>query len=200
MSGDTLAALAVALGASWASGLNPYAAVLVMGGAQMLGLVSLPHDLQVLGSPWVLAAAAMLFALNFFADKIPLIDSLNDVLHTFVRIPAGALLAFGAADQLGPEVATIAGLLGGTLAAGSHIVKTGTRALINTSPEPFSNIAASFTEDGLVIGGLFLALAHPITFLCLLALFVVALVWLLPRLVRLALMPFRRMVRRRREP
>ena len=198
MSGDTLAALAVALGASWASGLNPYAAVLVMGGAQMLGLVSLPHDLQVLGSPWVLAAAAVLFALNFLADKIPLVDSLNDVLHTFVRIPAGALLAFGAADQLGPEAATIAGLLGGTLAAGSHIAKTGTRALINTSPEPFSNIAASFAEDSLVIGGLILALAHPITFLCLLALFVVALIWLLPRLVRLALMPFRRMARWRR--
>jgi hypothetical protein len=198
MSGDTLAALAVALGASWASGLNPYAAVLVMGGAQMLGLVSLPHDLQVLGSPWVLAAAAVLFTLNFLADKIPLVDSLNDVLHSFVRIPAGALLAFGAADQLGPETATIAGLLGGTLAAGSHIAKTGTRALINTSPEPFSNIAASLAEDSLVIGGLILALAHPITFLCLLALFVVALVWLLPRLVRLALMPFRRMARWRR--
>jgi len=200
MSVDTLAALAVALGASWASGLNPYAAVLVMGGAQRLGLASLPHDLQVLGSPWVLAAAAVLFALNFLADKIPLIDSLNDVLHTFVRIPAGALLAFGAADQLGPEVATIAGLLGGTLAAGSHIAKTGTRALINTSPEPFSNIAASFTEDSLVIGGLILALAHPITFLCLLALFMGTLVWLLPKLVRLALMPFRRMAHRRRQP
>jgi len=199
MSGDSLAALAVALGASWASGLNPYATVLVMGGAQMLGLVSLPHDLQVLGSPWVLAAAAVLFALNFLADKIPLIDSLNDVLHTVVRIPAGALLAVGAADPLGPEVATIAGLLGGTLAAGSHIAKTGTRALINTSPEPFSNIAASFAEDSLVIGGLILALAHPITFLCLLALFVVALIWLLPKLVRLALMPFRRMARWRRQ-
>lgn len=200
MSGDTLAALALALGASWASGLNPYAAVLVMGGAQMLGLVSLPHDLQVLGSPWVIAAATVLFALNFLADKIPLVDSLNDVLHTFVRIPAGALLAFGAADQLGPEVATVAGLLGGTLAAGSHIAKTGTRALINTSPEPFSNIAASLTEDSMVIGGLLLALAHPITFLCLLALFLVALVWLLPKLLRLALVPVRRMARRSREP
>jgi len=195
-----LAALAVALGASWASGLNPYAAVLVMGGAQMLGLVSLPYDLQVLGSPWVLAAAAVLFALNFLADKIPLVDSLNDVLHTFVRIPAGALLAFGAADQFGPEVATVAGLLGGTLAAGSHIAKTGTRALINTSPEPFSNVAASITEDSLVIGGLLLALAHPITFLCLLGAFLVALIWLLPKLVRLALMPFRRMARWREEP
>ncbi|MCW5735106.1 MAG: DUF4126 domain-containing protein [Enhydrobacter sp.] len=200
MSGETLATLAIALGASWASGLNPYAAVLVMGGAQTLGLVSLPHDLQVLGSPWVLAAATVLFALNFLADKIPLVDSLNDVLHTFVRIPAGALLAFGAADQFGPEVATIAGLLGGTLAAGSHIAKAGTRSLINTSPEPFSNIAASLAEDGLVIGGLLLALAHPITFLCLLALFVVALIWLLPKLVRLALVPFRRMAGRRQEP
>lgn len=200
MSGDTFAALAVALGASWASGFNPYAAVLVMGGAQMLGIAALPHDLQMLGSPWVLAAASVLFALNFLADKIPFIDSLNDVLHTFVRIPVGALLAFGAADQFGPEVATIAGLLGGTIAAGSHIAKTGTRALINTSPEPFSNILASITEDGLVIGGLVLALAHPITFLCLLALFVAALIWLLPKLVRLAMMPFRRVAHRRREP
>ena len=159
MSGDTLAVLAVALAASWASGINAYAAVLVLGLAQRLGFVTLPHDLQVLGSAWVLATAGLLFALNFFADKIPLVDSLNDGLHTFVRIPAGALLAFGAADQLGPEAATIAGLLGGTLAAGSHIAKTGTRALINTSPEPFSNIAASLAEDGIVIGGLILALA-----------------------------------------
>jgi hypothetical protein len=200
MSGDTLAVLAVALAASWASGINTYAAVLVLGVAQRLGFVTLPHDLQVLGSVWVLAAAALLFVLNFFADKIPLVDSLNDALHTFVRIPAGALLAFGAADSLGPQAGTIAALLGGTLAAGTHVAKTGTRALINTSPEPFSNIAASFTEDGLVIGGLILALAHPITFLCLLALFVVGLVWLLPKLVRLALMPFRRMARWRQEP
>src|SRR4029079_13560383 len=96
---DTLATLAIALGASWASGINPYAAILLMGGAQLSGLVTLPHDLQVLGSPWVLGVVAILFALNFCADKIPLIDSINDVLHTFVRIPAGALLAFGAADQ-----------------------------------------------------------------------------------------------------
>ena len=200
MSGDTLAVLAVALAASWASGLNVYATVLVLGTAQRLGLVTLPHDLQALGSVWVLAAAALLFALNFFADKIPLVDSLNDVLHTFVRIPAGALLAFGAADGFGPETATIAALLGGTLAAGTHVAKTGTRALINTSPEPFSNIAASLTEDSLVIGGLILALAHPITFLCLLLLFLVALLWLLPKLMRLALMPFRRMAGWHRQP
>ena len=200
MSGDTLAVLAVALAASWASGFNVYATVLVLGAAQRLGLVSLPHDLQVLGSFWVLAAAALLFALNFFADKIPLVDSINDVLHTFVRIPAGALFAFGAADSLGPEAATIAALLGGTLAAGTHVAKTGTRALINTSPEPFSNIAASLAEDSIVIGGLILALTHPITFLCLLALFLVVLLWLLPKLVRLALLPFRRMARWHRQP
>jgi hypothetical protein len=197
---DTLATIAIALGASWASGINPYIAILLMGGAQTLGLVTLPSDLQVLGSYWVLGAAAVLFALNFLADKIPFVDSINDALHTFVRIPAGALLAFGAADQLGPEAAVIAGLLGGTLAAGSHLAKTGTRALINTSPEPLSNIAASVAEDGVVIGGLVLAFAHPITFLCFLALFVMALVWLLPKLIRLALTPIRRVLRRRPTP
>jgi hypothetical protein len=197
MASGTLAALAIALGAGWASGLNTYAVVLVLGLAQLFGVATLPHDLQVLGSPWVLAAAALLFALNFFADKIPYVDSLNDVLHTVVRIPAGALLAFGAADQTTPEIAVIAALLGGTLAAGTHIAKTGSRALINTSPEPFSNIAASVTTDALAIAGLLLAITHPITFMCLLALFVAGLIWLLPKLVRLALLPFRRLMRRR---
>ncbi len=197
MSAETLAAIAVALGAGWASGLNTYAAVLVLGGAQRLGLVTLPADLQVLGSPWVLAVAAILFALNFLADKIPYIDSVNDLLHTFVRVPAGALLAYGAAAGLSQEVAVIAGLLGGTLAAGTHVAKTGSRALINTSPEPFSNIAASLVEDLSVFGGLTLALSHPITFLCLLAVFVGLLVWLLPKLLRLALKPIRQLARGR---
>jgi hypothetical protein len=200
MSADTLAALTVALGAGWASGLNTYATVLVLGGAQRLGLVELPHDLQVLGSPWVMAVAAGLFVLNFLADKIPYVDSLNDTLHTFVRIPAGALLAYGAAAGLSPEVAVIAGLLGGTLAAGTHVAKTGTRALINTSPEPFSNVAASLSEDVSVLGGLALAIAHPIVFLVLLALFVGLLIWLLPKLLRLALTPFRGLARNRQKP
>lgn len=200
MSADTLAVIAVALGAGWASGLNAYAAVLVLGGAQRLGLVALPHDLQVLASPWVLAVAAVLFALNFLADKVPYVDSINDALQTFIRVPAGFLLAWGAAGGLSPEVAVIAGLLGGTLAAGTHIAKTGSRALINTSPEPFSNIAASLAEDVTVIGGLALAIAHPITFLCLLAAFVALLIWLLPKLLRLALIPIRRMTGRRPAP
>jgi hypothetical protein len=197
MSADTLAALAVALGAGWGSGLNTYATVLVLGGAERLGLVNLPPDLHVLSSPWVLGVAAILFALNFLADKIPYIDSINDLLHTFVRVPAGALLAYGAAGGVSPEVAVIAGLLGGTLAAGTHVAKTGSRALINTSPEPFSNIAASLAEDASVVGGLALAIAHPVIFLGLLALFVALLVWLLPKLVRLALLPVRRLTRRR---
>ncbi len=200
MSTDVIAAIAVALGAGWASGLNTYAAVLVLGAAQRIGLVALPHDLQVLASPWVMGVAAILFALNFFADKIPYIDSINDMLQTFVRVPAGALLAYGAAGGLSPEVAVVAGLLGGTLAAGTHVAKTGTRALINTSPEPFSNVAASFAEDIGVIGGLALAITHPITFLCLLALFVALLIWLLPKLVRLALVPFRRLAGSRQRP
>ncbi len=200
MSAETLTAIAVALGAGWASGLNAYAAVLVLGLAQRLGLVTLSHDLQVLESPWVLGVAAILFALNFLADKIPYIDSINDVLQTFVRIPAGVLLAYGATGGLSPEISIIAGLLGGTLAAGTHIAKTGSRALINGSPEPFSNVLASLGEDVTVFGGLALAIAHPITFLCLLALFVVVLIWLLPKLVRLALMPFRRLARGRQGP
>ena len=199
MSTETLAAIAVALGAGWASGLNAYAAVLVLGGAQRLGLAALPHDLQVLGSPWVLGVAAILFALNFLADKIPYVDSINDALQTFVRIP-GALLAYGAAGGLSPEVAIIAGLLGGTLAAGTHVAKAGSRALINASPEPFTNVLASVGEDVTVFGGLALAIAHPITFLCLLAVFVLLLLWLLPRLFRLAMKPFRRMVRARHGP
>ena len=200
MSAETLTAIAVALGAGWASGLNAYAAVLVLGLAQRLGLVTLSHDLQVLESPWVLGVAAILFALNFLADKIPYVDSINDVLQTFVRIPAGVLLAYGAAGGLSPEVSVVAGLLGGTLAAGTHIAKTGSRALINGSPEPFSNVLASLGEDITVFGGLALAIANPITFLCLLALFVVGLIWLLPKLVRLALVPFRRLVRARPGP
>jgi hypothetical protein len=195
---ETLATLAVALAAGWGSGLNAYATVLLLGGAQRLGLLALPHDLQALGSPWVLGVAAILFALNFLADKIPYVDSFNDLLHTFVRIPAGALLAYGAAGNLDPEVALIAGLLGGTLALGTHVAKTGTRALINASPEPFSNVAASLAEDVSVAGGLALAVTHPIVFLGLLAGFVVLLVWLLPKLVRLALVPLRRLARLRR--
>jgi hypothetical protein len=196
---DAVSAIAIALGAGWASGLNTYAAVLVLGAAQMLGLVSLPQDLQVLGSPWVMATALVLFALNFFADKIPYVDSVNDALQTFVRVPAGALMAYAAAGGLSTEIAVIVALVGGTLAAGTHVAKTGSRAVVNTSPEPFSNIAASFATDGLVIGGLILAITNPILFLCILAAFVALLIWLLPKLTRLAASAFGRVFGKRQK-
>jgi hypothetical protein len=195
MSAETLAAIAVALGAGWASGLNAYAAVLVLGAAERLGLVDLPHDLQVLASPWVLGVAALLFALNFFADKIPYVDSINDMLQTFVRIPAGFLLAYGAAGGLSPEVAAVAGLLGGTLAAGTHIAKTGSRALINTSPEPFSNIGASLVEDSAVPAGLWLAVAHPLVFGVVLVALLGLSLWLIHKSWRFLRALFGRMAR-----
>jgi hypothetical protein len=153
MSAETLAAIAVALGAGWASGLNTYAAVLVLGVAQRLGLRRVARrTCRCWPRRGCMGVAAMLFALNFLADKIPYVDSINDALQTFVRIPAGFLLAYGSRHRPQPgESAVVAGLLGGTLAAGTHIAKTGSRALINGSPEPFSNVAASFGEDMTVI-------------------------------------------------
>lgn len=154
-----LVALAAALG--WASGLRLYAVVFFTGLAGALGWVALPAGLQVLQHPLVIGAAGLMGAVEFFADKIPGLDSLWDGLHTLVRIPAGAALAaavFGGDQALW---ATIAGLLGGTLAATSHVAKATTRAAINTSPEPFSNIAASLAGDAAVPAMLWLAFSHP---------------------------------------
>ena len=197
---DTLATLALSLGAGWASGINLYAAVLTLGLAGLSGIVTLPADLQALQSPVVLGIAGVLYALNFLADKIPGIDSLNDAVHTFIRVPAGALLAAGAAGQLGPEWVMAAALAGGTLAGGSHITKSGTRALINTSPEPFSNIIASVLDDIAAIGGVVLALLMPVVFLILLAIVVVVMLLLLPRLLRLVGRAFRRLAAFGRRP
>lgn len=185
LSPDVLGALALALGAAWASGINLYLAALMIGGLGMTGAVDLPPDLEVLASPPVIATAALLYGLEFFADKIPGIDSLNDALHTFIRIPAGALLAMGSVSGVAePWQAAAALVLGGVVSAGSHAAKTGSRALINTSPEPFSNWFASIFEDIIVIVGLLLALFKPVVFLIWMALFVLLLIWLLPKLVR----------------
>ncbi|MBS1173056.1 MAG: hypothetical protein H6R12_1886, partial [Proteobacteria bacterium] len=134
-----------------------------------------------------------MFAIEFFADKIPALDSLWDGIHTFIRIPAGALLAAMALGDHDPAVMVAAGILGGTLAAGTHAAKAGSRALINTSPEPVSNVMASLTEEALVFGGLFTAFQHPVLFLVLLALFVLLLLWLLPKLWRGVRTAFRRL-------
>lgn len=159
-----LLALAAALG--WASGVRLYAAVFLVGAAGYLGWVELPQGLKVLQHPGVLAASGFMVAVEFFADKIPWIDTVWDTLHTLIRIPAGAALAAGALGAGGDSQAMtwIAALLGGTLAATSHTAKMTTRAAVNTSPEPFSNIAVSLFEDGFVVFMLWLAATHPVLF------------------------------------
>jgi hypothetical protein len=157
-----LLALAAALG--WVSGFRVYAAVFLVGAVGYLGWMELPPGLQVLQHPGVLAASGFMCFIEFFADKIPLVDSLWDTVHTLIRIPAGAALAFGALGAEGPAAGWIAAILGGTLAATSHATKMTTRAAVNTSPEPFSNLGVSLIEDGLVVFMLWLAATHPLVF------------------------------------
>lgn len=185
VSSDMLSLMSLAFGAAWASGLNLYATVLILGGLNAFGVVTLPPDMAVISSPEVLITAAVLYFLEFFADKIPGIDTLNDTLHTFIRIPAGAMLAYSTVSDTGePWQAAAALLLGGLVTAGTHATKTGTRAIINMSPEPFSNWAASIFEDVLVLIGLLLALFKPAIFLIWLAAFGVFLIWFLPKIWR----------------
>jgi hypothetical protein len=181
---DIINIIALTLGVSWASGINLYAAMLTLGLLGAGGHVELPPGLHLLSDPLVIAAAGLMYAIEFFADKVPGVDSGWDTLHTFIRIPAGAVLAAGAVGEIGPAAQLAAAIVGGSLAAGAHFTKTGSRLLINASPEPVSNWAASFAEDAAVIGGLWLALNHPAGFVCLLALFIAAMIWLLPKLAR----------------
>lgn len=173
--------LALTLGSAWASGINLYAAVFMLGFLANTADIQLPPDLQVLGNPVVVAVAALMYCIEFFMDKIPGVDTGWDVLHTFIRIPAGAVLAATAVADVGPAAQLAAALVGGGLAAGTHATKAGARVLINTSPEPFSNWAASVAEDAIVIAGMWAALQHPTLFLALLLVFIALLVWLLPR-------------------
>ena len=181
---DVLQLVALAAAIGWASGIRLYAVLFVLGGLGFLHWVDLPAGLQLLQHPWVLAASGFMCFVEFFADKIPGLDSLWDVVHTFIRIPAGAALAamvFGDA----PGAATLAAaIIGGTLAAGSHLAKSGGRALINTSPEPFSNWAASFGEELTVGVVLWLAFIHPVAAIVVLVLLVGLTIWLIPKLWR----------------
>ena len=176
---DLTGLLALAAGLGWAAGLRLYTVIFVLGMAGRLGWIVLPPGLQLLEQPWVLGAAGLMLTIEFFADKIPLLDSVWDTVHTFIRIPAGAALAAMVFGGQGIEWQTAMAILGGTLAAGTHFTKAGARAMINASPEPFSNVAASFGEDIVVISGLWLMFAHPWLMLALLLL-VVATAWLLP--------------------
>jgi hypothetical protein len=176
--------IALTLGVGWASGINLYAAIFMLGLLGATGNISLPPDLLVLTDPLVLCAAGAMYLVEFVTDKIPGVDSAWDALHTFVRIPAGALLAAGAVGDVYPGVALSAAILGGSLAAGTHATKAGARALINTSPEPFSNWSASVAEDLLVVAGLWTALHYPWLFIGLLVVFILLMIWLLPKLWR----------------
>jgi hypothetical protein len=176
--------IALTMGVAWASGINLYAALLTLGVLGSTGNITLPPDLLILTNPLIMTAAGIMFAVEFFTDKIPGIDTAWDSLHTFIRIPAGALLAAGAVGEVTPAVSIAAAILGGGLAAGSHAVKAGSRVMINTSPEPFSNWAVSLAEDFTVIAGVWAALHHPVLFLGLLVLFLLLMVWILPRIWR----------------
>ncbi len=176
--------LALTMGAAWASGINLYAAILTLGLMSATGNITLPPGLEILGDPLVLVAAGVMYVVEFFADKVPGVDSGWDTLHTFIRIPAGAMMAAGAVGDVTPAVGLAAAIIGGGLAATTHATKAGSRALINTSPEPFSNWTASIAEDIAVIAGLWTALHHPLLFLVLLAAFIVLMIWLLPKIWR----------------
>lgn len=181
---DTVQIIALTMGVAWASGINLYATIFMLGYLGSTGHIVLPNELQVVTDPLVMFAAGLMYCVEFFADKTPGIDSAWDTVHTFIRIPAGAVLAMGAVGDTTPAVELAAFLVGGTLAAGTHATKTGSRILINTSPEPVSNWITSIGEDIVVIAGLWTALNHPVLFLVLLGIFILVMIWLLPRIWR----------------
>jgi hypothetical protein len=181
---ETLQTVVLASLLAWASGIRLYFVVCAVGLLGHFDYIELPAGLKVLEHPWVMGTAGFMLAMEFLVDKIPGLDTLWDSVHTFVRIPAGALLAAGATGDSLSALTVAAGLLGGTITAGMHFTKAGSRAAINTSPEPFSNWGASFTEDAMAVGGIWLALMHPVVFLVALAIFIGIAIWLLPKLWR----------------
>jgi hypothetical protein len=172
-----LTALAAALG--WASGVRLYLVVFVTGLAGALGWLPLPAGLHLLTHPAMLAGSGFMLFVEFFADKIPGLDSLWDMVHSVIRVPAGAALAAGVFGADSATMGAVAGLLGGTLAATSFATKAATRAAVNTSPEPFSNVAVSLVEDGAVMGVMWLSTNHPIAFWSALGVILVLSVWTL---------------------
>lgn len=177
-----LQTLSLSMGAAWASGINLYATLLILGVGSIYGMVALPPALEILSNPVVIGAAGLMYMVEFFADKTPGVDTAWDGIHTFVRIPAGALLAAGAVGEVSPGLAIAAAIVGGGMSAATHSAKAGSRVFINTSPEPFSNWTASVGEDLLVFAGLWAALNHPLWFLVGLIAFFIFLVWFLPKI------------------
>jgi hypothetical protein len=176
--------LALSAALAWGAGLRVYLVLFLLGLAGRQGWVPLPETMAVLSSPLVLGASGFMALVEFFADKLPWIDSVWDAVHTFIRIPAGAALAAAAFGGTTTEVLAASAILGGTLAAGSHFTKAGARAAINTSPEPFSNWTASLAEDVMVPAGLWTVFANPVVFLVLLAVFLIVALLFLHWIVR----------------
>ena len=181
---DFISTIAIAMGASWVSGMKLYAAVAMLGLLGRFANLQLPGELHVLTSWWVIGVALALYVIEFVADKIPYIDSTWDVVHTFIRIPAGAVIAAAAFGDFDRGVQVIAFLIGGGLALSSHVTKTTTRAAVNTSPEPFSNIAVSLAEDGLSIGSILLAAFYPILLFIIVAIGLLISIIVLPRIIK----------------
>jgi len=176
--------IALSMGAAWGSGINLYATVLMLGYLAYTGNIDLPPELMIVADPLVMTAAGLMYAVEFFADKIPGVDTFWDTLHTFVRIPAGAMLAASAIGDVGPAAEIAAALVGGSLTAATHATKAGSRVLINTSPEPFSNWTASITEDIAVFAGVWASIQHPAFFIVAIFLLILLMVWALPKLWR----------------
>ncbi|HIF18404.1 MAG TPA: DUF4126 domain-containing protein [Cycloclasticus sp.] len=176
--------LALTMGAAWGSGINLYATLLMLGYLAHTGSIDLPPDLMIVADPLVMTAAGLMYAVEFFADKVPGVDTVWDTLHTFIRIPAGAMLAAGAIGDIGPAAEIAAALVGGSLAGITHATKAGTRVLINTSPEPFTNWTASIMEDVAVFVGVWASIQHPTFFVVGMVVFILFMIWALPKLWR----------------
>ena len=181
---DTVQYIALSMGVAWASGINLYAAIFMLGYLGGTGNIDLPPELMVVTDPLVMTAAGLMYCVEFFADKTPGVDTAWDSLHTFIRIPLGAVLAMSAVGDTTPAVELAAFLVGGSLTAATHATKAGSRVMINTSPEPMSNWVTSLGEDILVIAGIWTALNHPWVFIVFLILFIALMIWLLPKIWR----------------
>jgi len=182
----TIEALSLAMGTAWTSGINLYATVAALGIARQMELIQLPQNLEVLAHPAVITIACVMYVIEFFADKVPYLDSGWDALHTFIRVPAGAILAARALGDMSPALELAAMLAGGAIALAAHGAKATTRLAINASPEPFTNWSASVTEDVAVLGGIWMIFNHPIVMLILVVAFVGVGVWIMPKIYRLA--------------
>ena len=181
---DTVSIIALSMGAAWASGINLYATIFMLGYLGTTGNIDLPPDLMFVTDPLVMTAAGLMYCVEFFADKTPGVDTAWDALHTFIRIPLGAVLAMGAVGDMTPAVELAAFIVGGSLTAATHATKAGSRIVINSSPEPFTNWTASIGEDLLVITGLWAALNHPVAFIIALIIFIALMIWILPKIWR----------------